>query len=134
VVRAFPTTEHGSPALGKATAAAHRLYRCVRVKTSRIISHAALRSGRAERRSREATELAPKPRSSKGAKIGHATTAQFLLAFVVGAVVGAAVFVHADKNGSRHPTAWAFSVFLFLAVALPVYVIHVRRNRRRLRS
>jgi hypothetical protein len=46
-------------------------------------------------------------------------------------VSGAAVFLHADKNGSRHPTAWAISVFLFLAIALPVYVIHVYQSRRR---
>ena len=39
------------------------------------------------------------------------------------------VFLHADRSGSRHPTAWGISVFLFLAVGLPVYLIHVRRTR-----
>ena len=59
------------------------------------------------------------------------TTAQFLVAFTLAALVGAAVFLHADRNGSRHPTAWAISVFLLLAVALPVYVIHAIRTRGR---
>jgi hypothetical protein len=45
-------------------------------------------------------------------------------------VAGAAVFLHADRNGSRHPTLWAISVFLFLGLALPLYALHVYRQRR----
>jgi membrane protein implicated in regulation of membrane protease activity len=63
--------------------------------------------------------------------VHDATNAEFLLAFAFLAVIGGAVWVHADRNGSRHPTAWAMSVVLFLAVALPAYLIHVRRTRRR---
>jgi len=55
--------------------------------------------------------------------VGHATNAQFLIAFAIDAVVGAAVWLHADRNGIRHQTAWAISVFLFLIVALPVYIV-----------
>jgi len=62
--------------------------------------------------------------------VGHATNAQFLIAFAIDAVVGAAVWLHADRNGIRHQTAWAISVFLFLIVALPVYIFYVRRRRR----
>jgi hypothetical protein len=61
----------------------------------------------------------------------HPTTAQFLVGFAIAAIVGAGVWIHADRNGSKHPTAWAMAVVLFLAVAFPVYVIHVRRRRRR---
>lgn len=61
----------------------------------------------------------------------HPSTAQFLVGFVIAAVAGAAVFLHADRHGSRHPTAWASAVFLFLAIALPVYLFHVFRTRRR---
>jgi hypothetical protein len=60
----------------------------------------------------------------------HVTTAQFLVGFALASVVGAGVFIHADRNGSRHPTAWACAVFLFLGIALPVYVIHARRLAR----
>jgi ABC-type maltose transport system permease subunit len=40
------------------------------------------------------------------------------------------VWLHADRNGIRHQTAWALFVVLFLLIALPVYVIYVRRRRR----
>ena len=61
----------------------------------------------------------------------HPTNAQFLVAFAIGAVGGALVWLHADRNGIRHQTAWAIAVFFFLAVALPVYILYVRRRRRR---
>ena len=75
----------------------------------------------------------PAPARRKERTIAHLSTGQFLAAYLVAALVGAAVFLHADRNGSRHPTAWAVSVFLFLGIALPVYVLHVVRSRRRRR-
>lgn len=62
--------------------------------------------------------------------IGHLSTGQFLAAWAIAAVAAAGVFTHADKRGSRHATAWGVCVFLFLAIALPVYVIHVAVQRR----
>jgi hypothetical protein len=59
------------------------------------------------------------------------TTGQFLIAFVLGAGAGTAVFFHADRNHVPHPSAWASFVFLFLVIGLPSYLIHVRRLRRR---
>jgi hypothetical protein len=44
------------------------------------------------------------------------------------------VFLHADKHGSKHATAWGAGVFLLLIVFLPAYLIHVRRTRRANRS
>ena len=44
-------------------------------------------------------------------------------------MAGAAIYLHADRNGSRHPTLWAISAFFFLAITLPVYVWHVYRLR-----
>jgi uncharacterized membrane protein YhaH (DUF805 family) len=61
------------------------------------------------------------------------TRAQFLLAFLVAAAVGTAVFFHAERNKIRHPSAWASFVFLFLIVGLPSYAFQVRRVRRRRR-
>jgi len=61
--------------------------------------------------------------------MGDVTTAQFLVAYAIATAAGIAVFFHADRNGSRRASAWGISVFLFLAVALPVYVLHVRRAR-----
>ena len=62
--------------------------------------------------------------------MGQASTAEFLIAFALAAIAGGAVWIHADRHGSRHPTAWAISVVLFLAIALPIYALHVRRSRR----
>ena len=62
--------------------------------------------------------------------MGRPTTAQFLAAFALAAIAGTIVFFHADRNRIKHPSAWASAVFLFLAVALPLYVLHVRRIRR----
>ena len=62
---------------------------------------------------------------------GELTTPQFLLAWAVASIAGIAVFFHADRHGSKHTTAWAIGVFLFLAVVLPIYVIHAYRRRRR---
>ena len=60
----------------------------------------------------------------------HTSTAQFLVGFLIAAVAGGAVFINADKNGINRPLAWAVGVWLFLIVALPLYVFHLRRVRR----
>jgi hypothetical protein len=62
---------------------------------------------------------------------GNPTNAQFLIAFAIDAAVGGAVWVHADRNGVRHQTAWAIFVVFFLVVALPLYVLHFRHQRRK---
>ncbi len=63
--------------------------------------------------------------------MAHVSTTQFLLGFAIAAVAGGAVWIHADRHGSKNPTAWAISVTLFLAIALPVYLIRNRWLRRR---
>jgi predicted PurR-regulated permease PerM len=63
------------------------------------------------------------------ARVGNVSSGQFLVAFVIAAAVGTAVFFHAEKRGIRHPSAWASFVFLFLIIGLPAYLIHVRRAR-----
>jgi uncharacterized membrane protein YhaH (DUF805 family) len=65
--------------------------------------------------------------------VSSLSTTQFLVAFVVAAGAGTAVFFHAERNRIRHPSAWASFVFLFLIVALPTYALYVRRVRRRRR-
>ena len=62
--------------------------------------------------------------------MGHLTSAQFLVAFVIAAGAGTAVFFHAERNHIKHPSLWASAVFLFLAVGLPLYLLKVRRTRR----
>jgi high-affinity Fe2+/Pb2+ permease len=62
--------------------------------------------------------------------MGHPTTAEFLAAFALAAAAGTAVFFHAERNKIKHPSGWASAVFLFLAVGLPLYVLHVRRVRK----
>lgn len=59
------------------------------------------------------------------------TAVQSLVAILIAASVGTAVFFHAERNRVRHPSAWASFVFLFLIIGLPIYVLHVRRVRRR---
>jgi hypothetical protein len=63
--------------------------------------------------------------------VANPSSAQFLVAFAIDAVVGGAVWVHADRNGIRHQTPWALFVVFFLLIALPIYVLYVRRERRR---
>ena len=63
--------------------------------------------------------------------VSHTSNAQFLVAFAIDAVVGGAVWVHADRNGIRHQTAWALLVVLFLLIALPIYILYVRNERRK---
>lgn len=63
--------------------------------------------------------------------MSNVTTGQFLIAFLLAAAAGTAVFFHAERNGIRHASAWASFVFLLLIVGLPSYVLHVRRLKRR---
>jgi Flp pilus assembly protein TadB len=63
--------------------------------------------------------------------MGSMSTGQFLVAFVLAAAAGTAVFFHAERHKIRHPSAWASFVFLLLIVGLPAYALHVRRVRRR---
>jgi hypothetical protein len=62
--------------------------------------------------------------------VSNPSHTQFLVAFAIDAIVGGAVWIHADRNGIRHQTAWALFVVFFLLVALPIYVLYVRRVRR----
>ena len=57
------------------------------------------------------------------------TLAQFLLAWAVAAAAAVAVFFHADRHRVGHSTAWGVGVFLALGLALPLYVIHYRRQK-----
>ena len=54
----------------------------------------------------------------------------FLIGWALGGAAAIAVFFHAERHGSRHATAWGIGVFLFLGIALPLYVIHHRLWRR----
>jgi ABC-type maltose transport system permease subunit len=63
--------------------------------------------------------------------IAHASNAQVLVAFAIDAVVGGAVWIHADRNGIRHQTAWALFVVFFLLIALPIYILYFRSQRRK---
>jgi hypothetical protein len=49
-----------------------------------------------------------------------------LWAIFTGAAV--LVFLHAEKRGSKHATAWGIGVFFFLGL-VPVYVFHSWRNK-----
>jgi uncharacterized membrane protein YhaH (DUF805 family) len=62
--------------------------------------------------------------------VSGVSNAEFLVAFLLAAAVGTAVFFHAEKNRIRHPWAWASFVFVFLIAGLPSYALHVRRVRR----
>jgi hypothetical protein len=63
--------------------------------------------------------------------ISHPSNAQFLVAFAIDAVVGGAVWIHADRNGIRHQTAWAVFVVFFLLIALPIYILYFRSEQRK---
>jgi hypothetical protein len=61
------------------------------------------------------------------------TTSEFLVAWAIDTAAAVAVFLHANKRGSRHATAWGIGVFLFLILALPAYLIRSSYLRRRAR-
>jgi hypothetical protein len=63
--------------------------------------------------------------------VSDVTPAQFLVAFLLAAAVGTAVFFHAERHKVPHPSAWASFVFLFLIAGLPSYLIRVRRLRKK---
>ena len=48
--------------------------------------------------------------------MSNVTPGQFLLAFLLAAAAGTAVFFHAERHKVPHPSAWASFVFLFLIV------------------
>ncbi len=57
------------------------------------------------------------------------TLGQLLVAWALASAAAIAVFLHANRHGVQHATAWGIGVFLVLALALPLYVIHYRRQR-----
>ena len=57
------------------------------------------------------------------------TTAQLFVAWALASAAAIAVFLHANRHGVKHATAWGAGVFLALAIALPLYVIHYRRQK-----
>lgn len=62
-----------------------------------------------------------------------ASSGNVLVAILIAAAIGTAVFFHAERNRIKHPSAWASFVFLLLIIGLPAYVLHVQRVRRRRR-
>jgi hypothetical protein len=57
------------------------------------------------------------------------TTPAFLTAWALDATAAILIFLHANRRGSRHATAWGISVFFALAVAVPIYVLHGRLHK-----
>jgi hypothetical protein len=62
--------------------------------------------------------------------LANVSSAQFLVAFLLAAAVGTAVFFHAERHKVPHPSAWASFVFLFLIVGLPSYLLRVRSLKK----
>jgi hypothetical protein len=56
------------------------------------------------------------------------TMAEFLVAWALAGGVSIAVFLHANRHGVAHATAWASGVFLFLGLVLPLYIFRYRRR------
>jgi hypothetical protein len=54
---------------------------------------------------------------------------EFLVAWTLAAAAAIAVYLHANRHNVGHATAWGVGVFLVLVVALPLYVMHYRRQR-----
>ena len=54
------------------------------------------------------------------------TTPTFLIAWAIDTTAATLIYLHANRRGSHHATAWGLSVFFALAVALPIYVVHGR--------
>jgi hypothetical protein len=54
----------------------------------------------------------------------------FVVAVALAAAMSTGVFIHAERHGSRHATAWGVATFLAAGVTVPVYFIRywVRRD------
>ncbi len=65
--------------------------------------------------------------------IEHLSTRQFLAVFAVSAVIGGAVWIHADRHGSKRPTAWGIATVLAPGLVVTIYLIHYYRVKRRKR-
>jgi hypothetical protein len=61
--------------------------------------------------------------------MGSLSTTNIIIAWGIASGSALLVFLHADKRGSKHPTAWGIGVFLALAIVLPVYVFHSWRKK-----
>ena len=57
--------------------------------------------------------------------------AQFFIAVALAAGLAMAVFAHAIRHGSAHPTAWGVATFLFAGIVVPVYFVRYLLRRRR---
>jgi hypothetical protein len=57
------------------------------------------------------------------------TTQTFLIAWAIDTTAALLIFLHANKRGSRHATAWGVSVFFALGLALPIYFAHGRMHK-----
>lgn len=57
------------------------------------------------------------------------TTPMFLIVWALDTAAALLIFLHANKRGSRHATAWGISVFFALGLALPIYVVHGRLHK-----
>ncbi len=55
----------------------------------------------------------------------------FLVAVVIAAGLAMLIFRHADKHGSRHPTAWGLFTFLMAILAIPLYFLNYWMTRGR---
>lgn len=58
-------------------------------------------------------------------------TLTFLVAVALAAAVSMAVYAHAERHGSKHPTAWGIAAFLMAGVVVPVYFLRYWLRRRR---
>jgi hypothetical protein len=58
------------------------------------------------------------------------STSQLLVGWAIDTAAAIAVFLHADKRGNKHATAWGIGVFLALIVFLPAYLIRTARAGR----
>ena len=64
------------------------------------------------------------------AAISPTSPAEFLLAVAIDAGLSLLVYRHAERHGSRHPTAWGVFAFLFAGLAVPVYFIRYYLHSR----
>lgn len=67
---------------------------------------------------------------SIAASLTDLSPVEFVIAVVVAALLAMAVFAHASRHDSRHPTAWGVATFLFAGIAVPVYFVRYYLRRR----
>jgi drug/metabolite transporter (DMT)-like permease len=63
--------------------------------------------------------------------LSNPSAVNFVIAVILAAGLATLIFRHAERHGSRHPTAWGLFTFLLALLAIPLYFLNYWLGRAR---